>query len=304
MAYADTNYEIGVDFDNLTVGETYDIIEKIANTIISTSEATNHFAILDKGKVENGIIVEQIVAKLATAYAFDHTKVDVFAKANVELVTRYFQDWIENQYQVTIEEQEIKRIITSSENLTQLASVLIATMTNAHNNDLYKTLLGLMNSVAKDVTPIQTEVTLTANTAEEILQAIRDTVKSFQFCNSTYNPSGIDSVTPLENIVIAIPYKVLNKLDIVKLANVFNLEKTQLLGRIIETDDADNLIYIFDINAFGYFTRLSDVTSQLNAKSHYTNYWLTVQELPYFSPLFKSTFIDADLFVNPVPLVP
>jgi hypothetical protein len=302
MAYDDTNYEIGVDFDNLTVGDTYDVLEKIANTIIETVEGKNPFAVLNKGKVETGVIVEQIVAKLATAYAFDNTAVDVFTKTAPDLVVRYFKDWTENQYSCTIEEQEIKRIVGSADNLSKLAGVMIASMTNSHDNDIYQTMLGLMTDVANDATPIQTEVTLSATpSAEELITAIRDTIKTMTFCNNTYCPAGFVTKSAIENIMLAIPYKVLNKLDVTKLANVYNLEKADLMGHIIETDQADNYIFIFDKNAFGWYTRMLDVTSERNQKGHYTNYWLTAQELPYFSPLFNSTFIDADLFVNPTP---
>lgn len=302
MAYADTNFEIGVDYSNLTVGDTYGVLEKIANTLIETVEGKNPFDVLNKGKVETGIIVEQIVAKLATAYAFDNTAVDVFAKTAPDLVVRYFQDWIENQFPCTIEEQEIKRIVGSVDNLSKLAGVMIASMTNAHDNDIYQTMLGLMTDVADDITPIQTKVTLSATPdANELITAIRDTIKTMTFCNSTYCPAGFVTKSAIDNIMLAIPYKVLNKLDVIKLANVYNLEKADLMGHIIETDQTDNYIFIFDKNAFGWYTRMLDVTSERNQKGHYTNYWLTAQELPYFSPLFNSTFIDADLFVNPTP---
>lgn len=302
MAYADTNFEIGVDYSNLTVGDTYGVLEKIANTLIETVEGKNPFDVLNKGKVETGIIVEQIVAKLATAYAFDNTAVDVFAKTAPDLVVRYFQDWIENQFPCTIEEQEIKRIVGSVDNLSKLAGVMIASMTNAHDNDIYQTMLGLMTDVADDITPIQTKVTLSATPdANELITAIRDTIKTMTFCNSTYCPAGFVTKSAIDNIMLAIPYKVMNKLDVTKLANVYNLEKADLMGRIIETDQTDNYIFIFDKNAFGWYTRMLDVTSERNQKGHYTNYWLTAQELPYFSPLFNSTFIDADLFVNPTP---
>lgn len=299
MAFTATN-DLSADFATLVPGDVYDIIEKIADTSIHLIESVNPLKELDKGEVENGALVEQIVNKHAVAAAYNKAAVDVFTKASNNLVTRYFNTWSPNQWLETVEEEDIRKILVKGASIEDIASIKIASLAESADADKYTQIKDLLKEIATDVTPLQTAF-MTVNYTDDVtptsiadfIEAVRNTVMGFQFMNATHCYAAINTRCNLDNILIVIPYSVMNKLSVQELADAFQLSQMDMLAKIVQIDTTDGYVYILDKRAFGVFTRLNKVTSQYNAKGLYTNYFLTRDELYYWSPLFKSTFCDA-----------
>jgi hypothetical protein len=299
MAFTATN-DLSADFASLTPGSVYDIIEKIADTSIHMIESVNPLKELDKGEVENGALIEQIVNKHAVAAAYNKAAVDVFTKASNNLVTRYFNTWSPNQWLETVEEDEIRKILVKGASIEDIASIKVASLAESADADKYTQIKDILKEIATDVTPLQTAF-MTVNyvddasptSIKDFIEAVRNTVMGFQFMNATHCYAGITTRCSLDNILIVMPYSVMNKLSVQELADAFQLSAVDMMARIVQIDTTDGYVYILDKRAFGVYTRLNKVTSQYNAKGLYTNYFLTRDELYYWSPLFKSTFCDA-----------
>ena len=299
MAFTATN-DLSADFVSLTPGGVYDIIEKIADTSIHMIESVNPLKELDKGEVENGALIEQIVNKHAVAAAYNKAAVDVFTKASNNLVTRYFNTWSPNQWLETVEEDEIRKILVKGASIEDIASIKVASLAESADADKYTQIKDILKEIATDVTPLQTAFMtvnytddVTPTSIKDFIEAIRNTVMGFQFMNATHCYANIVTRCSLDNILIVMPYSVMNKLSVQELADAFQLSAVDMMAKIVQIDTTDGYVYILDKRAFGVYTRLNKVTSQYNAKGLYTNYFLTRDELYYWSPLFKSTFCDA-----------
>jgi hypothetical protein len=144
---------------------------------------------------------------------------------------------------------------------------------------------------------------------------IKNTVSAFTFANYEHCPhvvipgDGDDDDTieyfirseievPLENILICMPYQLVNKIDVEKLAQVFNLSKMDMFAKIIPIDNDDENIYIFDKRMLGYYNRMRKITSTTNEKKHYTNFFYTIENNFYIAPTSKATYIDVSAMLE------
>lgn len=288
------NVGVGSAQFNNEYSEEYGLVFKLAKSSILGVKSTNPLDTFDKGIVENGTIIEQAVIKLAESYAYDKNAVDVFAKKYPELAVRYFKDYTEKQYETTVNFNELRKVIMAGQSVERVAENIVANLTESDGFEDYvnsKQVLTYASTVQGDNTPmIKVGADIAITDPKAILKAIKNTVKGMTFVNSDYNRSGIKRSTPKDRIVIVMPYKIKNALDVDELAGVFNLSKAELEERIIEIDEGNN-IYIMDKEAFVKYTRLYLMTDQWNAKALSMNYFLTVHRMYAFSELFDSAFI-------------
>ena len=141
---------------------------------------------------------------------------------------------------------------------------------------------------------------------EALTIAIRDTIDNLRFKNYNFVANNIDNETStkfkqrayLEQIRIIVPYKVFNRLNIGWLANVYNLDKTELLSKIVTIDTDDGIVYVIDKRSVFRYPQTDEILEQENAEGNFTTYFLHVNAMMGFSPLFKFAFIDASA-MNP-----
>ena len=111
--------------------------------------------------------------------------------------------------------------------------------------------------------------------------------------------NGILQATPVEDIRIAVSETLLNLMDVVELANVFNLSKEELFGKLVvipfEADAQDYdpaRIVVYDRKALGRGTRLFEYSQDVIGKGLYTNHYLTTERCYFYNPLFKCISLD------------
>jgi hypothetical protein len=288
----------GKTYDLLDVNQVYGIVEKLAKSTIDSVKSSNRLDFLNKGKIDNGTIIEDVMIELAESYTYNSNATDVFAKLVPSMKVQYFQDWSAGQWEATIEDFKIRKIISGQKTVSDIASEMLASLTNGADHEDYKTFKNLLKSVVDDSTLTECGTITATSTITDILEAIRNAVESFSFVNSQYVVANYETSCSLDDIRIVIPYAWMNKIDITTLANMFNMEKASLMAKIVKIDTSDDIIYIFDEKAFGAYTRMDELTSAYNAKGHYTNYYLTRDKLYYFSPLFKATYLNCSDFVG------
>jgi hypothetical protein len=132
-----------------------------------------------------------------------------------------------------------------------------------------------------------------------VIYAIRDAYNHLKATNSDLTAEAFDSATPEEDIRIAITPKVLNLIDVVELANVFNLEKEELFGKlvVVDVDDLsdDSSFYgvlVYDRKALGRATRLYEYSQDISGRGLFTNHYLTTDRAYFYNGLFKACRID------------
>lgn len=286
----------GVTAENYEPATLYGAIEKIGKQVIRSAinDETNPLNIFEKGGIDNGVAVEQLIVQMVEGQAWDKNGSTTLDKKAVEFAVRYFQELTETQFKTTVQRSEIKKILTGASSIEDVAGRMVGILAASENFDKYEKLKALLAAEASSdlVGASDTDgkaIWKMADVAgaEAALAAIKNTVKGFKFVSSKYNKAGIKRGTYADNIVIVMPYTVRNAIDVEVLAGVFNLSKTEMEARIVETDATDGEVYILDKDLVVCYTKDYEMTSQLNGEGRFMNYYLTVERLYGCSPLFN-----------------
>ena len=290
----------GSDKFPVNVNDVYGLIETIASQNIRAVKSTNR--IVDgfyDYDVENGKVIEEAVIAMAQAQAYNKNDF-AFTPSDPDVRPRYFNNFTPVQFEATVRRDDIRAVLANKGvGLDNVVGQILETLTQGEGFDDFKKMRNVLFNA--DVTNYNTTV-LKGNPAnmKGVIYAIRDAYNHLIATNSDLTAENFESGTPAEDIRIAITPKLLNLIDVVELANVFNLEKEELMGKLVVVDvddlsDATNYykVLVYDRKAFGRATRTYDYTQDVSGRARFTNHYLTVERAYFHNGLFKAARIDA-----------
>lgn len=286
----------------VNTNDVYGAIETIASQNIRALRSTNK--IVDgfyEYEVTNGKVIEEAVIAMAKAQAFNKNDFS-FTPEDPEVFVRYFNNFEAEQFETTVRRDDIRAILANKGvGFDAVVGEILETLTQGEGFADFKK----MRDVLFNSTLISYNADIlkgTPSNLKGVLYAIRDAYNHLISTNNDLTVSNFDSSTPEADIRIAITPKLLNLIDVVELANVFNLEKEELFGKlvIVDVDDlADTSKYynviVYDRKAFGRATRVYDYTQDISGRGRFTNHYLTVERAYFYNGLFKATKIDASV---------
>lgn len=295
----------GDDFEP-NVYEAYgDMIGKLAKSIIRGVQAKNPLAVFDKGRINNGDTIENVVIGLLESSGYsDATPLANQGKGNI--VAEYYKNWLYKRYSVTIKPDDLRKIRPeyAEDDVASLASRIVGSLDQSAEHEhfiAFKEMLkwgATTGSYGESGTALVNvgSVNLVDGKTDykAILKKIKDVVDGMSFVNGNYNSAQFVKSTLKEDIYIVMPYTIKNAIDVDELSGVFNLSKAEIESKIIVTDSTDKYIYIVDKNAILSFTRMYEVKTQENAQGNFYNYFLHTDRLMAISPLFDGCFFEYD----------
>lgn len=295
----------GSDNFPVNVNDVYNLIETIASQNIRAVKSNNRIADgFYEYDVENGKVIEEAVIEMAQAQAFDKDAF-AFTPSDPALRVRYFNNYNAVQFEATVRRNDIRKIIAArGVGLDAIVGEILDTLNQGEGFDDFKKMRTALFTAS--VADYNTEV-LNGNPAnmKGVIYAIRDAYNHLKATNGDLTAETFDSATPEEDIRIAITPKLLNLIDVVELANVFNLEKEALFGKIVVVDvddlaDTSNFykVLVYDRKAFGRATRLYEYSQDISGRGLFTNHYLTVERAYFHNGLFKCAKIDATAAAN------
>lgn len=292
-----TTLEGSEDFP-LNVNDVYGLVETIAVQNIRAVKSTNK--IVDgfyEYDVNDGKVIQEAVIEMAKEQAFDKDSY-AFAPKDPTLWARHFNNYEEKQFQTTVRRNDIRKIIANKgTGLGEMVGNIINSITEGEGYYDFKKMRDVyFNGAFKDYA---VNLGGKPKNMKGVIYALRDAYNHLKSTNSDMTADAFSSATPEEDIRIAITTKLLNLIDVVELANIFNLQKEELFGKIVVVD-VDDLTdktnwykaWIYDRKACGRATRLYEYTQDVIGKGLYTNHYLTVDRAYFHNGLFKSAVID------------
>lgn len=283
----------------VTENDVYTLIETLAIQDIKNVKSTNR---LDDAiyfyDVENGVVIEQALIGMAESQVFDKTKCDMSPK-DPSVFVRYFNNYETKQYKTTTRRDDIRKIIANKGvGVEDIESMIVDSLTQGEGHDDFIATRSLILN-APDLPTYNVALGGTPASMKGILYAIRDMYEALRDDNNAYTPAmEVNSSTPESDIRVAISSKLLNLIDVTELANVFNLSKEELFGKIVVVPVSDLAkenwykVVVYDRKAFGRATRIFDYDYDRCASGRYTNHFLTVERAYFYSPLFKAISLD------------
>ena len=286
----------------VNANDVYGLVETICVQNIRGVKSSNRIAdAFYDYVVENGTVVEEAIIKMAEKQNFVKTGTPNLAPKDPTVAVKYFNNWEAKQFQTTIRRNDIRKIIADKgTGLDEVVSAILDTLNQGEGYDDYKAMRDIIKNASVG---FDANTTLFgdkhAKGVKGLIYAMREAYNALKATNfvGLDDQVSFEQATPVEDIRIAISESVLNLMDVVELANVFNLSKEELFGKLVVIPyDADYdkfKVLVYDRKALGRGTRLYEYSQDVIGKGLYTNHYLTVERCYFYNGLFKCLAIDA-----------
>lgn len=300
---------ITVDVATILGSETFPVNANDVYGLVETMAVQNIRAVRSANRIEdafydyvvdNGTVIEEAIVAMAESQAFVKTGAPDLSPKDPTLDVKYFNNWTAKQFQITVRRSDIRKIIADKgTGFDELVAIILATLSEGEGYDDYKA----MRDIIKDAS-IGFDASLEIfndkhpKNMKGVIYAMREMYNALKATNlvGLDKDNGILQATPVEDIRIAVSESVLNLIDVVELANVFNLSKEELFGKLVVIPfDADydvSKILVYDRKALGRGTRLFEYSQDVIGKGLYTNHYLTTERCYFYNGLFKALKLD------------
>lgn len=277
------------------------IAQQKVRAVISTNKIEDAFY---EYEVRDGKVIEEAVIAMAARNAFVPTpngNQPDLSPNDPTLYIRYFNNFDENQYKVTKRPDEIRAVIAKGMSEEELAAEILDTLTQGEGFYDYTQ----MRAIIEDTnTPVGIDASTALfgggvpQNAKGIMAALRLMFNAIKATNTVGLGVGVAPAqgVPVEDIRIAISEDVLAIIDFVELANLFNLSKEEIYGKIVRLPyDAlytGTRVLVYDRKALGRATRTFEYGQDNFELRRYTNFGLTTSRAYFYNPLFKCLSLD------------
>lgn len=277
-----------------------DAVETIAQQNIRAVESTNLIEdAFYEYEVDDGKVIEEAIIEMAEAQAFVPTAEGAqpdLSPLDPKLHIKYFNEWEEKQFKTTLRRDEIRAIIARGESAEAVASRIMGTLTSGEGDYDYTQMRSVIEDASVGVNAV-TEVlgNKKPKNMKGVMYAIR---KMFNAIKATNQKGGVPCKqgVPVEDIRIAISEDVLALIDMVELANLFNLSKEEILGKVVklpyDANYAGTRVLVYDRKALGRGTRLFEYGQDILGLARYSNHGLTTSRAYFYNSLFKALALD------------
>lgn len=282
----------------------YTAVETLAVQNITNLKSTNK--IIDAFKEYpidgNGKVIEEAVIEMATARNFVNTGAPDLSPLDPNLHIKYFNEWETKQFKATTRRDDIRAVLMKDKSEEELVSKILETLTLGEGYYDY----GKMRDAMLDASVgVDASTTIFGTTSAPKVPA---SVKGAIYClREMYNVvkatntlgTGLTNVpqgVATEDIRIAISESDLNLFDVVELANIFNLTKEDLFGKLVvipsDSGWTSGRVMVYDVKALGRATRVYDYSQDEIGVGRYMNSYLTTDRMYFYNDMFKCFYLD------------
>ena len=295
---------LGNDKFPLKENDVYGLVETIASQNIRSAKSTNRIvdAFYDY-EVSEGSVIEEAVVEMAKKQDFIRMGAPDFSPKDAEMHVKYFNNWETAQFETTTRKTDIKTIIANKgTGFEELVGEIIGSLTEGEGHEDYTKMRDIIANASVGVDCKSALFGgLVPSNAKGIIYCAREMYNALKATNSL---GGVDYEygVPVDDIRIAISESVLNLLDVTELANVFNLTKEELFGKLVvlpfDTEGDVSKLLVYDRKALGRGTRLYEYSQDIVGKGLYTNHYLTTDRCYFYNDLFKALSLDVSKAVT------
>jgi hypothetical protein len=300
------------------------LVNKLVYSQFESMTFENPLRVLDGDRIPLGYAGEHVMINPSKGRGFNvNDFAGLLVKYEADVKVEYHAINSDLQYCVTVSRQQLKKAMTSWDNLAEFITSLSNSLYNGAYIDMFRFTKNIITGAYKENRGVIETVTAISDeaTAKAFVERARELYLNFQLPSTQYNAwaknggSGkpITTWTRPEDIVLVIKNSLRAKLDVDVLASAFNIDRTTLLGNIITVDSFDaydddgNLVYdgsaivggIFDKAWFKIKTQDMFMENFYNANNRTMQYYLNVIRM-----YNMSLFANGVIFATSQPTVP
>ena len=293
------------------------LVNKLVYSQYESKTFSNPLRVLEGESIPLGYSGEHVMVNPARGRGFN---VDDFAgllfKYSADVKAEYFAINSDLQYPVTVSRQQLKKAMTSWDNLAEFITSLSNSLYNGCYIDEFNFTKNIISGAYKENRGVIETISAVSSeaTAKAFVEKARELFLNFQLPSTNYNAWAknggegrpITTWARPEDIVLIIRNDVRAKIDVQSLASSFNISYADFLGRVITVDNFDvyddegNKVFdgsaivggIFDRSWFMIKTQDMYMESFANPNNRTIQYYLNVIRM-YNMSLFANGVIFA-----------
>lgn len=259
-----------------------EFISSLTNRVVKTmffSKLWNDpLKVLKKGMLPVGKSIEQVFVEAGAGINFGshyeeggNETNDLIGKRVPEVNVDYITENYKKQYKISFSYQQLKGAFINKYGLNDLLSkTLEAQLTQAELEE-YEAIKSLLEDA--DMAKIELDTTY----AKDIAKAVRTLRRKMTFVTDKYNMANVGTHTlPSKMVIFTVP-EVEAELDVELYAQAFNMDKAELISRIIVIDefaDPNTKMIIADEDYIQVWDTLNEGGDFINPQGLYINYFL------------------------------
>ena len=226
------------------------LVNKLVYSQFETMTFNNPLRVLDGDRIPLGYAGEHVYTNPAQARGFNvNDFAGLLVKYEADVKVEYQTVNSDIQYCVTIARQQLKKAMTSWDNLANFITQLSNSLYNGAYIDFFRYTKNIIAGAFKENRAVYQKITAVTSeaTAKAFVEKARELFLNFQLPSTEYNAWSknggegrpITTWTRPEDIVLIIRNDIRAKIDVQSLAQSFNLAYADFLGNVITVDDFD-----------------------------------------------------------------
>lgn len=284
------------------------LVNRIAFTVISSKMYNNPLALFKRGLIEVGETIEEIFIDLIKAEPYylvdDDNKTacqDLYERRLAQVKSAFHTRNRQDKYPLSISYDDMRSAFTSWEGVDNFIRRKIEQLYASDQYDEFILMkhvffeAGTRGALAEVVIPDGTDKA----TMQEVLIAMREMVLNVSFRTNKYNYAQVSTFSNREDLVLFALPNFISRVDVVALAEAFNLEKTDFLSRVVIVDDFGGLetagvrAILADKDWFMVYDNLFTMREAENGARLYNNmflhHWQTISYSPFKTAIAFTT---------------
>ena len=300
------------------------LVNKLVYSQFETMTFNNPLRVLEGDRIPLGYAGEHVYTNPAKARGFNvNDFAGVLMKYESDTKVEYHTVNSDVQYCVTVSRQQLKKAMTSWENLAEFITQLSNSLYNGCYIDEFRWTKNIISGAFKENRAVYDKITAVTDeaTAKAFVEEARKYFLNFQLPSTEFNAWAknggagrpITTWSRPEDIILVVRNDIRAKIDVQSLAAAFNLPYADFLGNVITVDNFDaydddgNQVFdgsaivggIFDRSWFKIKTQDMFMENVYNPNNRSMQYYLNVIRM-----YNMSLFANGVIFATGDPTVP
>ena len=265
------------------------VVNKIGKQIYSTTAYTNPLKRIKRGFIENANEIEEIYISRAVGYDYDPDGSGALDRVKPNVTTQYHQVDYAKDFQVTIQDKQVRKGFTTSGGVTKIANEIMESLHTGAEYEEYNKCLEILDTIAtnskykKKVTDITDQ-----RTAMDFVKEIKKTINKMGRRGTTF--ATVENHCKPSQMILFLNEDWDVEMDVEMLAQAFNMTKQQIDDcvkiKIPElTTNTNTRAILCDERALQIYDTYYGLELQRNAKGKFTNHFLSTEKIFSWSNL-------------------
>lgn len=304
------------------------LVNRIGLVLINSKLYSNPWAMFKRGMMEYGESIEELFVNIVSAQNFDPETAEneVFKRKLPDVRSAFHTMNYQKFYKTTVSQAQLQQAFLSFQGISDLVGRITEALYTSENYDEFLVMKYMLAKAALkgQFYPVNIAAA-TAENSNAIVTTLKTMSDNLTFLKADYNVAGVHTFTEKNNQVFIMSTAFANMVDVETLALAFNIDKVELMGRIIRVDsfgfDASEISRLdallgenpgyetiqagdntklkalpaicVDSSFFMIFDNFQQMTDAYNGQGLYWNYflhaWKTFSTSPFANALLFST---------------